>query len=112
MQTFKEYLNEETNLSKQDLHTHGIKKMSAAYIRHGVTRHNYDDKVTYSPRKKAALDKIEHGIQKQIDAHPDVSKERDRHGDKESENMMHDIRHKALTKSTMYHMTEETNAQP
>lgn len=104
MLNFKEYLNEAHDLStREGVHKAGVERLTKAYIKHRVTRRNYSSKVTMSPRKYKVMNDHEDKIQAHIDALPDVSKVRDHTGKKESEDMLHNIKHEALTKATEHH---------
>ena len=103
MKTLKDFITEAYNLSTvEGVHNHSVDKLSQAFIRHGVHKNNYGDRVINNPRKKAALDKIEDGIVKHIHALPDLSKTRDSNGNKESEELMNKIRHQALVNSSKH----------
>lgn len=102
---FKEYLNEAHDLStKEGVHEAGVERLANAYIKHKVTRKNYSDKVTMSPRKHRVMMDHEDKIQSHINNLKDVSKVRDSKGNKESEEMLHKIKHEALTKATEHHI--------
>ena len=94
------YLNEST---KDSVYRAGVDRLASAYIKHGVTRHNYGDKVTNSPRKYRVMSDHEDKIAAHINALPDVSKTRDANGNKESEDMLNKIRHDALKKATEHY---------
>ena len=87
-------------MDKQTLIQKCIDRTTQAYIKHGVTQANYADKVMFNPRKKAAFDKIESGLQNLIDNHPNISTKRDDNGNKESEIIMYNVCQKALVNST------------
>ena len=101
MLQFKEYIIEAHNLStKEGVYKAGVERLSNSYIKHRVTHRRYQNQVTYSPRKYRVMMDHEDKIESHINALPNVSKIRDSHGNKESEEMLNKIRHDALSKAT------------
>ena len=98
---FKEYIIEAHDLStKEGVHRAGVDRLTNAYIKHKITHRRYSDHVTNSPRKYRVMMDHEDKIEAHINKLPDVSKVRDKSGKKESEEMLNNIRHEALTKAT------------
>lgn len=101
MLPFREFIVEAHDLStKEGVYKAGVERLTNAYIKHKVTHRTYADGVTYSPRKYRVMMDHEDKIESHINALPNMSKIRDSHGDKESEEMLNKIRGDALSKAT------------
>ena len=104
MKTFNEFIVEAHDLStKEGVHKAGVERLTNAYIKHSVTKRRYSDQVTNSPRKYRVMMDHEDKIEGHINKLPDVSKTRV-NGKKESEDMLNQIRHEALTKATEHYV--------